>query len=136
VAEGSSARHIRDEGWNLNKAIKMAAKSAMIEATIRVSGLTGVFIKTHRHTLKNNLPAMTKYPDNLTPQGNCNSNGPHYIQQEKPITQRQKDLIQRIAGRKGMTTESLERFIQEQFNKHLDNLTRVEASKCIQHLNG
>ncbi|MBU1387819.1 MAG: hypothetical protein KKE62_06380 [Proteobacteria bacterium] len=136
VAEGSSARNIRDEGSNLNKAIKMAAKSAMIDATIQVSGLTGVFIKTHQHTLKNNLPDIANCPDNLTLQRNRNGNDFSKIQQDKPITSRQKDLIQRIAGRKGMITENLKRLIHDRFNKTLDNLTRVEASKFIQHING
>ena len=56
VGEGSGARQLRQDSGNINASIKMAAKSAMIDATIRVAGLTGIFVKTHRHTARNNLP--------------------------------------------------------------------------------
>jgi hypothetical protein len=136
VGEGTGAREIKQDGWNLNASIKMACKSAMVDAVIRTAGLTGIFIKTHRHTLKNNLPSMVNRPDNLTPPANCNGNGSRNTQQEKPITEKQKHLIKTIAGRKGLTTEGLKRQVQSLFNKDLDDLNRVEASKLIQHLNG
>jgi hypothetical protein len=140
VSEGSGARHIRDEGWSLNKAIKMAAKSAMIDATIQVSGLSGIFIKTHRYALtkvtdchQNNLPSMSDCnPDNLPRVLNCNS----ILPEDKPITPKQKDLIQRIAGRRGLTAEGLNKAVHRLFDKDLDSLDRVQASRFINHLNG
>jgi len=140
VSEGNGARHIRDEGWSLNKAIKMAAKSAMIDATIQVSGLSGVFVKTHQHTLtkvtdchQNNLPGKSECNfNNLPRMSNCNGT----FTEDKPITPKQKDLIQRIAGRRGLTTEGLEKAVQRLFGKDLDELNRVEASRFINHLNG
>jgi len=129
VGEGTGSRHIKQDGWNLNISIKMACKSAMVDAVIRTAGLTGIFIKTHRHTLKNNLPDMGNCnADNLPRVSNCNST--------LPITPKQKDLIQRIAGRRGLTTEGLEKAVQRLFDKDLNNLDRVEASRFIQHLNG
>jgi len=118
VGEGTGSRHIKQDGWNLNISIKMAAKSAMVDAVIRTAGLTGIFVKTNRHT--------------LTRVSNHNSTLP----EEKPITPKQKDLIQRIAGRRGLTTEGLEKAVQRLFGKDLDRLDRVEASRFIQHLNG
>jgi len=133
VAEGSGARHLREDNWNLNTSIKMAQKSAMIDATIRVAGLSGVFIKTHRHTLKNKVPRKSDCQDyNFPPGADCRSTHPD----EKPITQRQKDFIFKLAGVKGHTTEGLSRLTHEQFNKHLDDLNRVEASRFIEHMNG
>ena len=133
VAEGSGARHLRQDNWNLNTSIKMAQKSAMIDATIRVAGLSGVFIKTHRHTLKNKLPRKSDCHDYSFPSGaDCHS----IRTEEKSITQRQKDFILKLAGNKGHTTEGLTRLIHEQFNKHLDDLNRVEASRFIEHING
>ncbi len=140
VAEDSGARHIRDEGWNLNKAIRMAAKSAMIGATIQVSGLSGVFVKTHQHTLtkvadchQSNLPGKSECNfNNLPRMSSCNGTFP----EDKPITPRQKDLIEKIAGRRGLTTEGLEKAVQRLFEKDLDSLDRVQASRFIQHLNG
>jgi len=139
VSEGNGARHIRDEGWSLNKAIKMAAKSAMIDATIQVSGLSGVFVKTHQHTLtkvtdchQNNLPGKSECNfNNLPRMSNCNGT----FTEDKPITPKQKDLIQRIAGRRGLTAEGLEKAVHRLFDKDLDSLDRVESSRFIQHLN-
>ena len=135
IGEGAGARNINQDNGNLNTSIKMCVKSALVDGVLRVTGLSGVFIKTHRHTLtklgvchKNSIPGMADCNhNNLPPGGFCN-----VPPEDKPITLKQKELIQKIAGRKGMTAESLERLIQDQFNKGLDNLTRVEASKFIQ----
>ena len=132
VGEGTGSRHVKQDGWNLNTTIKMACKSAMVDAVIRTAGLTGIFIKTHRHTLKNNLPSMAYNRYKVTPKTPCNSTLP----EEKPITPRQKDLIQRIAGQRGLTTEGLEKAVKRLFDKDLNSLDRVEASKFINHLNG
>jgi BMFP domain-containing protein YqiC len=64
------------------------------------------------------------------------SNSNSTLPEDKPITQKQKDLIEKIAGRKGLTTEGLEKAIQGLFDKDLDRLDRVQASFFIQHLNG
>ncbi len=137
VAEGAGARHIRQHNWDLNATIKVAAKSAMVDATIRAAGLTGIFIKTHRHTVKNNRTITSDcHNDNLTSPANRNGTSPRDTDDEKFITLKQIDLIKRIAGRKGMTTEALTRLTRNQFSKTLDNLNRVEASKFIQHING
>ena len=56
VAEGAGARHLRQDSWNLNTSIKMAQKSAMIDATIRVAGLTGVFIKNSSPYIEKQAP--------------------------------------------------------------------------------
>jgi len=140
AAEGSGARHIKQDNWNLNTSIKMACKSAMIGATIRVAGLTGAFIRTHRRTLtkmsgcnKNSVPAMSDCHNYNLPPGVSRTGSYH---EDKPISQKQKNLIQKIAGRKGMTIEGLEKQVNNQFNKDLTGLDRVEASKFIQHLNG
>jgi hypothetical protein len=128
VGEGIGARHIRQDNWNLNTSLKMAAKSAMVDATIKITGLSGVFRKTHQNTL-------TRIGDcnfnNLPEGGNCN--GTH--SSEKSITQKQKDCINRVSGLRGYTTDSLNRLIKEQFSKAMDDLTRVEASRLIQNLN-
>lgn len=105
----------------------------MIDATIRVAGLSGVFIKTNRHTLKNKLPRKSDCQDyNFPPRVDCHS----AHTDEKAITQRQKDFILKLAGLKGHTTEGLSRLIHERFNKDLDDLNRVEASRFIEYING
>ena len=43
VAEGVGARSLRQDSGDLNKALKMAEKSAMIDATLRMAGLSEIF---------------------------------------------------------------------------------------------
>ncbi len=140
LGEGAGGRNIREDNWRLNTSIKMAAKSALVDAVIRVAALSGVFIKTHRHTLtklgachKNSVPVMSDCKNyNLPPRRHCHSQR----LEEKPITDKQRHLIQTIAGRKGLTIESLKKQVQGLFNKNLNDLDRVEASNFIQRLNG
>ncbi len=132
VSEGIGARHIRDDGFNVNKSIKMASKSAIIDATIRVAGLASLFIKTHRHTVKNNLSRGGNHPDYLPPDVNRFNTVP----EEKPITEKQKHLIKTLSGRTGLTTEGIEKEAKGLFNKVLPDLNRIEAHHFIRHLNG
>jgi hypothetical protein len=43
VADGIGARSLDQDGGDMNKALKMAAKSAMIDATLRMAGLSEIF---------------------------------------------------------------------------------------------
>lgn len=43
VAEGIGARNVENDYGDLNKALKMAAKSAQIDATLRMAGLSEIF---------------------------------------------------------------------------------------------
>ena len=43
VAQGAGARHISQDYGDLNKTLKMVAKSAHIDATLRLAGLSEVF---------------------------------------------------------------------------------------------
>ncbi len=137
VAEGSGARHIRQDNWNLNTSIKMAVKSALIDAVIRVASLTGVFLKTHQNTLtnvggchQNALPGGVDCHKKL--HGTSDYNAPP----TGPVTHKQRELILKLAGGKGLTTEGLEKDCQRLFNEGLDCIDKVQASKLIQHLNG
>lgn len=133
VGEGAGARHLKQDDWNINKALKMAMKCALVDAVIRVAGLTGIFVKTQHHAMRYKLQGWSGCShNNLPSEGNYNAKH----SREKPITPKQKNFITRISGIKGFTTDSLNRLIKEQFNKVLDDLNRVEASRLIQHING
>ena len=43
VSEGLGARTLRQDGGDLNKCIKMAAKSSFIDATLNMCGLSEIF---------------------------------------------------------------------------------------------
>jgi len=136
VGEGSGARHIKQDIFNLNTTIKMAAKSSMIDATIRVAGLTCLFRQTSNYSLtrvgvckNNNLHGMSDCThDNMTHKSHAPTTD--------LITVRQKEFILKIASRKGITLDGLKKECQALFNKALDSLNKLNASKLIQHLNG
>ena len=138
IGEGAGARSISQDNGNLNTSIKACVKSALVDVVLRVTGLSNVFMKTHRNTLaklgdchKNSVPVMSDCNINSLPgRSVCNS------QPEEPLTDKQKHLIKALSGRKGLTAEGLEKAVQRLFNKDLDKLNRVEASSFIQHLNG
>jgi len=138
IGQGAGARNIKQDNWNLNTSIKMCIKSSLVDVVLRVTGLSDIFIKTHQHTLtklgvciKNSMPGMSDCNrDSLPGRSVCNS------LPEKPITQKQKHLIQSIAGRRGLTTESLEKESQRLFNKDLSTLDKVEGHRFIQYFNG
>jgi len=142
VAEGTGARHIKQDSWKLNTSIKMAAKSAMVDATIRVAGLSGIFIKTHKHTLtklgdcnKTDMPSTGACKDyNLTSTGVRKKYQNHISIQY--ITQRQMDFILKLAGRLGLTIEALNKRCKDSFDNTLKGLERHHASKLISQLNG
>ncbi len=141
VGEGAGARHLKQDGWNIHKTIKMAMKCALVDATLNVAGLTGIFVKTNWRTLSkvagchgyDEVPRGADCQNYDVPTGLAR---PVCSPNVMPISQRQKDYIHRISGIKGHTTESLKRLIQEQFNKTLDALNRVEAHQLIQYING
>ena len=136
VSEGTGGRHIRQDNWSLNTSIKMAVKSALVDAVIRVSALSGVFIKTHQHTLtrlgdchQNTMPVMSGCNrDNFHGRSDCN------FRLEKPMTPKQQNLIQHAGGKRGYNSDSLNSQCQDLFRKHLNDLNRVEASRFIKHL--
>ena len=145
VAEGTGARHVNQDGWNLNKSIKMTSKSAMVDATIRVAGLSGIFIKTHRNTLTklgacnaDNRPGTGACnADNRPGTGACNGhNNQQKLTQPQLITQPQKDLILKLAGRLGLTIEALDKRCKDTFGGVLKGLERHCASRLISQLNG
>lgn len=45
VAEGVGARNLQQDYGDLNKSLKMASKSALIDATLRLAGLSEVFLQ-------------------------------------------------------------------------------------------
>lgn len=135
VAEGTGGRHIRQDNYNLNTSVKMAVKSALVDSVIRVSALSGVFIKTHQHTLthlrschENDFHVPVSCHETLSGGVSCN---PCH---EKPITPKQEQLIKHVAGKRGFTTESLEKHCQRLFHESLKALNKVQASRLINNL--
>ena len=98
------ARHLRQDNWNLNTSIKMAQKSAMIDATIPSGRAFRCFHQdTPAYTEKQASQEVRLSRLQFPIRGRL-SQHPH---RRKSITQRQKDFILKLAGNKGHTTEGL-----------------------------
>ncbi|MCK5664196.1 MAG: hypothetical protein KAI17_11960 [Thiotrichaceae bacterium] len=127
ISEGVGARSIEQDGYNLNKALKMAAKTAVIDATVRASGLSNIF--GQNDVQGKSLPTKSSCNwDKVTGKGACTA-------QIKLITHRQKDFIMKLSGRLGLTIEGLDKRCKSSFKSAFKVLERHHASKLIQQLN-
>lgn len=133
ACEGVGARHLSQDNCNINKSLKMCAKSAMIDAVIRVGGLSCLFSTTWNYNLTH-MGECNNY--NLQPQANCFCNQSNYNTSPKPISKKQLELILNIAGKKGLTSDALNKQCKSLFNKDFKQIDRGDASRLIQHLNG
>ena len=136
IGEGVGARTIEQDGGVLNTSVKMCARASMIDATIRVAGLTNVF--GQNNVQGKPMPTRSScHADKLTGKEVCNVRNCHQKStQIKVITRRQKDFIMKLAGRLGLTIEGLNKRCKSSFNSPLDELQRHSASSLIQQLNG
>lgn len=132
ICEGVGARSIEQDNYNLNKAIKMAARGAMIDATLRTTGLTNVFGQSDSTSKHIPHSAGCNSRDNETSRiGFVRQSAPEV----KYITQRQKNFILKLSGRLGWTTDALNKRCFCSFNSDLTHLKRHQASRLIQQLN-
>ena len=135
IAEGVGARTIEQDGGVLNTSIKMCARASMIDATIRACGLTNVFGQNNPKG-KPMTYGSSCNADKLT--GIRSSNVKATRQKPRSvryITQPQKGLILKLAGRFGITTETLDKRCKDTFGSALKNLERHHASRLIGQLN-
>lgn len=58
VGYGAGARLIADDNGDVNKALKMALKSAQIDATLRVGGLSEIFTQDEDSAEEDNIPRL------------------------------------------------------------------------------
>ena len=135
IADGVGARTIGQDGGVLNTSIKMCARASMIDATIRACGLTNVFAQ-NVHQDRPMLNRSSCHADKLTNMGACKGrNNQQKSIQPKLITQRQKDLILKLAGGFGFTIEALDKRCKDIFGSALKDLERHHASRLIGELN-
>ena len=136
IAEGVGASIIKQDGYDLNCSIKAAARLSMIDATVRAAGLTNVFGQNNAQG-KSMPPKSSCNTDKLTNMGDCNGhNNQQKSTQTQLITQPQKDLILKLAGRLGLTIEALDKRCKDLFGSTLKDIERHCASRLISQLNG
>jgi len=68
AAEGTGARSLAQDDGDINKSLKMAEKSAHIDATLRVAGLSEIFTQDLEDMIADPSARQTVAPDNPAPE--------------------------------------------------------------------
>ena len=75
AAEGTGARRVAQDHGDINKSLKMTEKSAHIDATLRVAGLSELFTQDLEDMTGGSRPEIPPHNGNRTPLGQ-NGNSP------------------------------------------------------------
>lgn len=87
VGEGRGARDVKKDGGDVNKAMKMAQKSAQIDAVLRTGGLSDLFTQDIEDMAQEEPKVLAYKVERVEP----------VIQTEEPdITKKKKMIIQRL----------------------------------------
>jgi antitoxin component HigA of HigAB toxin-antitoxin module len=98
VGQGRGAASLTKNANDVNKAVKMAQKSAFIDAVLRASGLSDIYTQDLE-----DIPAdQVSKPSNTTFKQNV-----PYTNTARPASDKQKALIKDLMTQKGLTREDL-----------------------------
>jgi len=154
-AEGTGARRVAQDNGDINKALKMAEKSAHIDATLRLAGLSELFTQ--------DLEDMRNEKADIQPDRNNsqyaqrpnrrNQNRPQRSQPKPPaaeydnqpnengqnygggrITSKQHTYIMDMLSKSGMTIQQLNAYCIKVYGSGLDYISRTDASSLIDWL--
>lgn len=119
VAEGMGARNIQQDYGDINKSLKMAAKSAFIDAVLRVGGLSEIFTQD----LEDMDPdVIGKEVDTPVP-----SQAPPNPQASQTISEAQKKRLEAIIREKGIDRNALKEYVKKHYRvESLNHLTREQ----------
>jgi hypothetical protein len=106
VATGAGARTLKQDSGDINKAIKMALKSAMIDATLRLGGLSEVFTQDEE----------SAHDDHIDP----------------GITKKQLDTLTELAGAIKMPLVNVCRYYEIEKLSDLPQSKYLRATKALQ----
>ena len=99
VADGVGARSVEKDRGDLNKALKMAEKSAMIDAVLRCGGLSEVFTQD----VEDMATVDTKPPP---PTGHAGKSGADYANSsERKATEKQVKLVNHLLSEFGVPVD-------------------------------
>ena len=157
AAEGTGARRVDQDRGDINKSLKMAEKSAHIDATLRVAGLSELFTQDIEDMLqdkagKGDVPAgdgeqQPSHPSGATPTcttsatateepatngQNHTTNGRGY--ESNRITAKQHSFIMDLLKDARMTKTELNQHCVEAYGSVVDHITRHDASSLIDWL--
>jgi hypothetical protein len=127
VADGVGARSLEQDGGDLNKALKMAEKSAHIDATLRMAGLSEVFTQ--------DLEDMP-LGDNLEPKPNVSGPVPSGVNGASISSAQHRRLEARIR-KLGLDRERVNAWVRKVWGcEHLNELPAARYSELDQRLAG
>jgi hypothetical protein len=155
AAEGTGARRVDQDRGDINKSLKMAVKSAHIDATLRVAGLSELFTQDIEDMLQDkagkqdmpigdgfgNPPAPQPQPappppppprEPATNGQNHTINGRGY--ESKRISAKQHSFIMDLLKDAHMTKSELNQHCVEAYGSVVDHITRYDASSLIDWL--
>jgi hypothetical protein len=158
AAEGTGARRVDQDRGDINKSLKMAVKSAHIDATLRVAGLSELFTQDLEDMLTDKTakadvpagevnghhpspqppppqpqPAQTPPPRESTTNGqNQATNGRGY--ESNRISAKQFSFIMDLLKEARMTKTELNQHCVEAYGSVVDYITRHDASSLIDWL--
>lgn len=117
IAEGTGARSLKQDYGDLNKALKMAEKSAHIDAVLRMAGLSEVFTQDME-----DMPQQPEEPHPLSPPIERISS-----EQRKCLEKRIKDL--------GLSVERVNAWLRRAWKTELPDLPASKFSALWTNLN-
>ncbi len=160
AAEGTGARRIAQDSGDINKSLKMAEKSAHIDATLRVAGLSEIFTqdledmtnpdkdklqpdtqewnsksepnKKHSQNNEDSFPAGRENSHNAASSRQSNQN-PAQDQSNggNRITGKQYKYIMDLMKEAGLTKRELNEHCLEAYGCVVDHISRTDASGLI-----
>lgn len=153
AAEGTGARRIAQDNGDINKSLKMAVKSAHIDATLRVAGLSEIFTQDLEDMISSNTqnhnPASetnkdhSQHNENSSSAGGKNNHNNTSSREPKQspasshsngsnrITGKQYKYIMDLMKEAGMTRRELNDHCVEAYASVVDHITRSDASSLI-----
>ena len=142
IGEGTGARTVAQDYGDINKSIKMASKSAMIDATLRVAGLSELFTQDLETMFEEKPEEPSSHPKEAstvrTPVGSnddrpANQN-PTNESDNRRIT---ADLYRRIVSlckEKGMSIQDIRKWCRDTYGVVPDHLRVSQANHLIEEL--
>lgn len=120
LADGVGARSLKQDNGDLNKALKMACKSAHIDATLRMGGLSEIFTQDLEDMPRESFDNQSEEPRRqpARSQARQSTSAPRSTGGGNFATEKQLGLIERRLGDAGLDVRDLcEHFRLESLNK-------------------
>jgi hypothetical protein len=150
AAEGTGARRLSQDNGDINKSLKMAEKSAHIDATLRVAGLSEIFTQdiedmagnvhvstqpdSHQALPNQDKESIKAGPDVSQNGSHDSGNGSERASSSnlpQRLTSKQYRYIMKLAAELDITNDKLEKRCVEIYGVSVQYLSKTDASSLI-----